>query len=430
MDGEQPSTAQPQPQSRLVQTFACPNCGAPVTIRASGHTVVVTCRGCQSLIDVATPNHQIVSRYVSRRKFEPLIPLGSRGELFGNPYEVIGFMVRSDTESEFRWQEYLLFNPYHGFRWLAVANGHWNFLTMIKEQPSGASDGDVRYDGKNFALYFRGRAQVDYVFGEFYWRVRANDVVKVADHIAPPQILSVELDQGERVWSLGQYVEPDVVRGAFKVETPFPVKVGVAPNQPSPYPRIGGPFFFFVALLLAIQVLTDAFAGKEPVYQSGFEYARTAPDKVKVTPPFELKGRASDVEVVSVAPVNNHWLELRMSLIETNTGKTVSFEQGVEFYSGSDSDGAWSEGKHRHRILLSSVPAGTYYLTITPQGSTDTSYSVAVRRDVPAWSNFWIALTLLTLPAMLVGLLRYNFETRRWADSEFSPYQSSSEEEE
>lgn len=431
MDGEQPQAA--QSQSRLVQTFDCPSCGAPVTVRASGHSVVVTCSGCKAVIDVSDPNHQILSRYQEKKRIEPLIPLGQRGDVFGVTYEVIGFMQRGDTASNFRWHEYLLFNPYHGFRWLTLANGHWTFLTMIKEQPSDGLSGDMVYDGKTFQKYFRGRSRVDYVFGEFYWRVKVGDTVRVGDYISPPQILSVELDAGERVWSLGEYVEPEVVRSAFKLQTPLPIKTGVAPNQPPPHAKLGSLFFIFLCALVLLQVCTVFGARKEEAYRGEFVFRRTDTNRVAVSPAFELKGRVSDVEVVSSAPVQNNWLELEEGLVHSNTSKTVFFEQGIEFYEGSDSDGYWSEGKRTHRVLLSSVPSGTYYLSINPHamgGVNEMPYSITVKRDVPTWSNFWMGLCLITVLPLFHGWRRRSFEMQRWADSDFSPYQTSEDEDE
>ena len=35
----------------------------------------------------------------------------------------------------YSWREYLLFNPYKGFRYLTEYNGHWNYVTPLKSVP-------------------------------------------------------------------------------------------------------------------------------------------------------------------------------------------------------------------------------------------------------------------------------------------------------
>ena len=49
----------------------------------------------------------------------PRIPLGSRGRLKGEAWEVVGYQVRRTiADVPFTWFEHLLHNPTHGFRWL------------------------------------------------------------------------------------------------------------------------------------------------------------------------------------------------------------------------------------------------------------------------------------------------------------------------
>src|SRR4051812_27110101 len=108
MDGEKAKTV---PASSLVQNFACTSCGAPVTIRAVGHSLAVVCPSCHAVIDAQDPNYKILSEASTKLDaFEPLIPLGERGTLFDVKYEMIGFMVRTDSSGDYPWQEYLLFN--------------------------------------------------------------------------------------------------------------------------------------------------------------------------------------------------------------------------------------------------------------------------------------------------------------------------------
>src|SRR4051812_5497006 len=111
-------------------SFSCPNCGSRVDIRAAGLTVHVACVSCGSLIDATDPNFQIIEIATKKLRLKPLIELGTKGKLRGQPWQLIGFMQRTDGSGEYAWEEYLLFNPWLGFRWLVEADGHWNLVRM------------------------------------------------------------------------------------------------------------------------------------------------------------------------------------------------------------------------------------------------------------------------------------------------------------
>src|SRR5579859_1725112 len=71
-----------------VRSLSCPNCGATVIVRSFGQAVTVVCGSCQSILDAQDPKVQILQRFQAAVKYEPLIPLGSRGKLRGTLYEV------------------------------------------------------------------------------------------------------------------------------------------------------------------------------------------------------------------------------------------------------------------------------------------------------------------------------------------------------
>ncbi len=117
--------------------FDCPGCGAPTVLRAQGAVETVACEHCGSVIDARDPRHQILSRYKSKILHKPLIPLGARGTLMGEKWEAIGFMRRRTRYYgvDYEWSEYLLYNPYKGFRWLLEYHGHWTFLGPVNNPP-------------------------------------------------------------------------------------------------------------------------------------------------------------------------------------------------------------------------------------------------------------------------------------------------------
>ena len=46
---------------------------------------------------------------------------------------------RDEDGETFEWDEYLLFNPYKGFRYLTEYDGHWNFVTPLEAMPQSSA---------------------------------------------------------------------------------------------------------------------------------------------------------------------------------------------------------------------------------------------------------------------------------------------------
>jgi hypothetical protein len=121
------------------KSLECPNCGGPVERRGFGHTLTIVCPQCLSVLDATTPASTFCRKWRTPKtgvflKFH----WGQRGKFQGDTWEVIGFQTRAVTfEGEtFEWDEYLLFNPWKGFRYISEYNGHWNWI-----KPDGVSAG-------------------------------------------------------------------------------------------------------------------------------------------------------------------------------------------------------------------------------------------------------------------------------------------------
>ena len=140
------------------------------------------------------------------------------------------------------WQEFLLYSPGVGFRWLVESDGHWNFVESVPPGEVAVHGKAATYKGRAFRLFQSSPAFVDQLSGEFYWKVQVGEEVASSDYVAPPQMLSREIstvadakgllpNHGEINWSLGRYVRRDEIAKAFNVAK-LPVPTGVAPNQP------------------------------------------------------------------------------------------------------------------------------------------------------------------------------------------------------
>ncbi len=427
-------SAGPPPPSRppaqpAVRAVNCPNCGAALTIRSMDHAVSLVCESCHSILDARDPNLKILHTFeASTKEARPLIPLGARGKWRGTVWEIIGFQRRSITVegTRYDWHEYLLFNPFKGFRYLTEYEGHWNDITTLNALPEQAGAGDPRYLGKTYRHFQTATATTRFVLGEFPWEVRVGEQVEVTDYINPPFVLSSEKTGQEVTWSLGEYVYGADLWKAFEVAGQPPMPIGVYENQPSPMggesARVWGTFAVLAALLLVLFVVNEVISQQNQVFQQTYVFnPRATGEPSFVTPLFEVSGRTSNLELKTYANVSSEWIYLNYALINQNTGEAYDFGREVSYYSGYDSDGAWSEGSRDDSVVVPHVPSGTYYLRIEPESDRSFApimYTVTVVRDVPVLLFYLLALISLLMPAILISWRALNFERMRWAESD------------
>jgi Domain of unknown function (DUF4178) len=423
------------PVKPQVRALNCPNCGAALVVRSFNNAVTIVCEGCHSILDAKDPNLQILQQFkVATDEHKPLIPLGTRGKIRGTDYEVIGFERRTIQVDgiPYSWHEYVLFNPYKGFRYLTEYQGHWNDVSVLKSLPEilrFTSPPKVKYLGETYKHFQTARAGTTFVLGEFPWQVRVGELAEVSDYVAPPRVLSSEQTGNEVTWSMGEYMSGKDVWKTFHLPGSAPEAVGVYENQPSPLSdetrNIWVAFGAFLVLLVAMMIGFDMAARNEQVFTGYYKYNSNQRGEVSfVTDDFEVKGHTSNVELTTSTDLNNRWIYLNYALINEQTGQAFDFGREVSYYHGYDSDGSWSEGSANDRVAIPKVPPGRYYLRVEPEGDPGygvTYYTITVRRDVPQYSFYGIALGALLLPAILLTWRSLSFEHMRWAESDHPP---------
>jgi hypothetical protein len=439
-------STQPAAPKPSVRAMACPNCGGTVELRGMGRTLSVACIQCLSILDATTPSLQILQKFQTRERIRPLIPLGVRGKLRGDPYEVIGFQVRSMSVDgmTYSWAEYVLFNPYKGFRYLSEYNGHWNDITPVHSKPE--ERGGVRPTavllGETYKHFQSYQATTTYVMGEFPWKVQVGEQAMCADYINPPRILSCERQDAEVNWSVGEYTPKSVIEEHFGLKGKLPEPVGVFANQPSPHHgkvlTAWTRFLFWFGVLIFVQLFFAVFHSSKTVFSQKYSFSPTPTGEHSfVTDIFELKGRTSNVRVDLRTDLDNDWAYFNMALINADNGEAFAFGRQVSYYHGRDSDGSWTEGKAQDSVVLSSVPAGRYYLRVEPEMETSApataprvlpnvvlsrgvNYRLDVTRDVTTWGFFFLGILLLLIPPVWTTLRSGAFEAKRWAESDYA----------
>ncbi|CAN5473378.1 hypothetical protein BH11CYA1_BH11CYA1_19790 [soil metagenome] len=432
-----PLEKEPKPAKPTAKMFACTACGASITIKYPGAAMAVVCNSCNSTIDVTSEAYRILSTYVGKTTFfKPDIPLGARGKLKGKTWEVIGYLVRE--ASDYFWSEYLLFNPYYGYRWLVEDKGYWNFVTTIKRKPDTISinrypvKGQLaKLDGKSYQIYNYGNAKVKYVLGEFYWRVMVGSSALTADYIDPPRMLSAEKDDNEVVWSLAEYMDADEIHKAFKVESKFPFQSGVPATKPptelQASAKIGFLCTVFCIFITCAQVYFTADAPQSQLLRYDGIFTPNQKKADITTPVFTVTGGPTNIVIDLTAPVNNSWFYVGGEMVNDEDGTSYPFEKSVEYYCGSDSDGFWSEGSTRAQLGVSSVPSGKYYLNIDTESgdfrqARDDQYTITVSSGYAIYDNYWWTLLALILVPIYAFIAMRSVESSRWSNSDFSPY--------
>jgi Zn finger protein HypA/HybF involved in hydrogenase expression len=422
-------------EARRVSTAAmgCPNCGGPLELNAPDRAERVTCPNCDSLLDVNQGNLTYLKALTpTGADTSFVLPIGAEGTLKGGvKFKIIGAVVRSVTiEGEtYYWHEYLLYDPSVGFRWLVHSDNHWNFVEPVNPTEVAVNENvlarSATYDGTKFKIFQDAAAVVQYVKGEFYWRVEQGETVRAVDYVAAPLMLSQESSKNEVNWSVGVYLTNDEVERALGVSS-LPKPWSVAPNQP-----FTGSFYYTwgllpLLLLVVVAVFMIPFAGlTNTVLSQQLELspmANATAAQTAFSRQFEIEANRN-IRISASAPVSNSFAELDVDLVNDRSQELESVSIPIEYYFGTDSDGSWTEGSKEQDATLSSLPAGMYTLRVEgtwQDWQKPMPVTLKVEQNVNRGVNFLCAfLVLLVVPVL--GLFRkITFESRRWKDSMFT----------
>lgn len=415
------------------RVFRCPGCGAPMTAR-SAEIVAVGCGSCGLVVDTADENYRVLSRALgpSDEADRPRLPLGSRGMLEGQEVEVIGFLVKEAKADgvPYAWREYLLAGANGGYRWLTEYDGHWNVADVLSRHPAvGAAMAEFQYAGQRYRHFATSQAQVVQVAGEFTWRVKRGESSGVADYVAPPLLLSRERRSKEVTWSLGQYVEPSVIRASFKLPESLPEPSGVYANQPNPWDETHGQVCktFWLAALAAVVVhgALVLFAGGQLLLRDQVSFLPEKEDETVVTRSFEVRGTARKLVVRQATDLDNNWIGLNIDLVNKATGAAWSAARDLSYYAGVDEGESWSEGNRNDEVVFVDIPPGTYYLAIdagfSDEAPRPVRSTVEVATGSAGWSNLVLLFVFLALFPLFTRFRRGAFEIRRWLASDHAP---------
>jgi hypothetical protein len=439
----QPVSTAAAPPPSTVRALSCPNCGGIVNVRAQGLTVSVLCEHCGSTLDATSPDLQVIARAREALR-TPEIPLGTRGTLDGRVWEVVGYMER--TDEEIGWAEYLLFNPYEGYAFLVDDGRRFSLGVMLDRLPAMGWGNRLTLDDQGYSAFGTPYpVHVTFVVGEFYWRVAVGETVQETDYVRPGTMLSCEESDTERTWTRLDLLDWGVAEKAFGVPARRREYSHPAPHEPSPYKRqLREALLVGVVALLALFVVSGIGGREQVIGQTTTDAVLDGPEKTVVIRGLDLPSARSRVVVdADAGAIDNAWVDLDYSLTDEKTQDSVDTYGLAEHYSGSDSDGSWTEGDPRPEVSLSSIPGGKYDLVVTLSahrwngGSSSSSFSmptgfaggsvfgqdsgqtipvtVTVKRGGVFGGNILLAFLLIAAWPLIVLFKQFGFEKRRMA---------------
>jgi len=409
------------PEVTAVRTLGCPACGASLTLRAPGSAVRMGCEYCGSELALDEVSDSTTASVLEAREaqvFKLRLPLGTRGELEGVQWEVIGAMDRYVVVDyiEYHWTEYFLYNPYRGFRWLVEdGRGHWSYVKPMPSVPASAGGRRARFKGRTYRHYQGGQAVVAKVKGEFNWEVRVGDRAGTDDFVAPPYMLSIERTGEEVNWSHGEYKTPDEIAEAFGVR--LGRAAGICPHAPNPYdrPEQSRRAWTFTTLLLLGAVglfLFQAVTAADDVISSSSWSTSGQGEEVFLTEPFEVPDtRRKNLYVEVESQLGRTEAQVQVALMNTSDGST--------YLPLSTSDGNNASGR------LYDVTPGPYVGRVevarnpkVPPLAGLKSIQLLVVHDRPWRSPIFLLAFYAVLAPLALMMAKGAFETRRWSESD------------
>jgi predicted RNA-binding Zn-ribbon protein involved in translation (DUF1610 family) len=405
----------------------CPQCGAALALRAPDRSERVGCPSCGALLDVHEGKLSLLES-LQPPEVKPAIPLGAAGRREGVEWTAVGFMRRCVTLEgvDYFWNEYLLYQPRLGFRWLTQSDGHWNWVSPL---PPGAVrvDGNVAvYAGQWYRLFQRAQARVVFVVGEFYWKVRAGEEVLARDYVHAPGMLSEEVsregDEGEVNWSQGLYLPPAQVEKMFGLTAPLPAPRTVAPNEPFPYTDVYRYALYLFAAAVLLGVAFYLAGPRRRVLEKTWPLrplgASEHAAKVIEDLPVELHAH-ENIRLTVAARGGAGWVYVNGSLVSAGPAPQVGRPGPHTPLTSRPFAFLAVNGQPAH-VYLSSVPAGKYALQFDVSWQNPKSAAaveVSVEQGAPHPSKLMLVFLLLGSVPLATAIYQLVWESRRWQDS-------------
>ncbi len=437
--------AQPQAPRKLFRepaatgSIKCLSCGGPIALKGFGNIQRVNCPYCGSTLEPDQSGALTLHQQAQRQRRQSALPLHARGEIDGTLWEIIGIVWREARVDgvAYPWQEFLLFNPYKGFRWLVfqMTDGHWMFGGALDGAPQAKggtfTHRSVSFKGKPYRHFQSSPAYVTYVEGEFTWQVQVGDQAMGNDYVAPPNGISIEQSQtddgSELNFTSMRHIEAKAVWRGFRLPGSPPRTSGVGMLAPNPH-RARAKWYWLAFGLLILLWAGSVFTyigsrDKKVVFeQSDAAIGESLTQEIEIG---EI-GETTTVEVsFGVSPLDNGWAYADVLLVNVEKEEGLNFGAEVDNWNGVSDGESYNEGTNPRRVTMGGVEGGKYLLQIATQVDPKTRrapqvMNVRVTQDVVLWRYILLSFLIIFAGPLLNALLGAFFEGRRWQNSDYA----------
>ncbi|SHM99651.1 DUF4178 domain-containing protein [Chitinophaga sp. CF418] len=421
-----------RPYENPGREFKC-TCGAALHVATFPYAQSCACPKCHNSYVFENDLEFIRQRGKNLKKMTPAITLGATGIIKGIFYKVIGFIVKEErNQYQSQWREYTLFNEQEGYAFLSEYDGHWIYLREQGKTPTpeNRSTSGYNYDGDRFDLFNSYSFNIISAQGEFPGNAFNDGKVKCWEFISPPIMWNREESPEEGiVWFKGWHIDPDELKEALGDAIIRPTQIGIGAVQPNGYidlMKLVRNTLIGIGVLILLHLAITSGSSERELFMREIYFSDSSTVQTAVINDIHLEKRKSNILLDFYSPVQNTWMDIEATLVDTKTGTEYSVNKGVEYYSGVEDGYSWSEGSQNGTVYINEVPHGDYTLKLEATRETTyfplKSYTITGHYDVPNTRNLFICIGLLLLWPIFKYFLTYFSERQRWSNSPYSTF--------
>lgn len=411
--------------SDRIAAINCTSCGGSLALYGGHRVRTLTCGYCGSVMD-AHADYRVLEQFKNLQRPNSPLKIGMELTIKGVSQTVIGVIEYAMREEgiTYSWISHQLYSPTHGYSWLTLEDGHFVFSYRVRDLPQPlkatylAPKTSIRAMGRTFLKYESVNAHIRYVEGELTWVAKIGDTVAETEAVDPPYIFSYESTQSEIEYSLGEYLDPETMTAVLGSDIPVLPGHGVHPAQPFRPGTLtrgafwGGLIFAPIAVIALLVVL--AIGGGTVIQQ-----ATVADPATGGTVPFTATDASYLYQVSLDTSISNSWAYFEVDLLRDGEDVEIgSLGRDIEYYSGTDSDGRWTEGSRSAAATFHLPEPGDYELDIrlVEAENMQSSHPVTVEvRENVYVIRYVAALAIITvIAALILPFRRRMFEAARW----------------
>lgn len=392
----------------------CTTCAASLPVLAGHKAKSLICSYCGSVMD-RHDGYKVLQQYRDMPRPSGPFRLGMSGDVLGIPHTIVGIVgMKSVIEGEtYRWTDYQIYSPTHGYSWLT-----WNSDHLVHSRKVRGDITDFRHFSRKMPFSAMGRdykmfegyvASISYLEGELTWVPKLGDETGVAEGVAPPYGFSA-IRTGEEIEHETQtYIEdPAALLASFGADAFLPSPSDVHPLQPYRAPNLSFASKMAAACAAVSLLLAIVFG----VFRDGSVLAQGTLDDTRAGTTVAFDAPSPSM-LMSVSLAQEHPGEngnYNFVLTHTASGNQRTFGASASTYQPKKIMKLRPLAEGPHTLDVKGEPR--YIDDPYPKPAT-----ITVRSGLYVPDYMIIVAFLFGLIALTYVVKRFFFEQKRWSDA-------------